>query len=77
MLIAGTADYITKSKITCMIDVMPPAIIDSLFPKSPKVLNSHYRLDVLPAAFHGHKNVIGKTHELFKNMRISLRNQKF
>ena len=58
MLLRGSADYIQHSKALCMIDIFPVTKVDALFP-SPRVLNTHCRLDVLPAEFRNKKTVIG------------------
>ncbi|XP_067945619.1 sulfotransferase 1C2-like [Watersipora subatra] len=57
MLLKGSPDYITTAKLALMIDQIP--ISDGLqaFP-SPRVLNSHYRTDVLPPEFRKGKTVI-------------------
>jgi len=59
MLLRGSADYITDGKVACMIDLFPLKKTEAVFP-SPRVLNTHYRLDVLPKAFRGKKTVVGK-----------------
>ncbi|KAF6022881.1 hypothetical protein EB796_018807 [Bugula neritina] len=57
MLLRGSADYITDGKVACMIDLFPLKKTEAVFP-SPRVLNTHYRLDVLPKAFRGRKTVV-------------------
>ncbi|XP_067940695.1 sulfotransferase 1C2A-like [Watersipora subatra] len=59
MLLRGTSDYIQDFKALCMMDLFPVTKLDTdnLFP-SPRVLNTHYRLEALPAAFHGKKTVL-------------------
>jgi len=65
MLLRGSADYITGSKVACMIDLFPLKKTKVVFP-SPRVLNTHYRLDVLPIAFRGKKTVVGNETPLSK-----------
>ena len=59
MLLRGSAEYVKDSKILCMIDLTPVTKTGDLIP-SPCVLNTHYRLDVLPSEFRGKKTVVGK-----------------
>ncbi|KAF6022730.1 hypothetical protein EB796_018959 [Bugula neritina] len=47
MLLRGSAEYIRSPKEACMIDLFPLKKTDAVFP-SPRVLNTHYRLDVSP-----------------------------
>jgi len=56
MLVRDSADYIEESKHGCMIDMYPVNESHELVP-SPRVLNTHYRLDVLPKTFRGKKTV--------------------
>ena len=60
MLLRGSAEYVKESKGNCMIDVFPVNEIDETMFPSPRVLNTHYRLDVLPSEFRGKKTVLGK-----------------
>ncbi|XP_067945778.1 sulfotransferase 1A1-like isoform X2 [Watersipora subatra] len=57
MLLQGSADYITHPKEVLMIDLFPVSRSEKDFP-SPRVLNTHYRTDVLPAEFRKAKTVI-------------------
>ncbi|XP_067947917.1 sulfotransferase 1C2-like [Watersipora subatra] len=57
MLINGSADYIGASKKELMIDAFPVKESAKVFP-SPRVLNTHYRTDVLPAEFRKAKTVV-------------------
>ncbi|XP_067940935.1 sulfotransferase 1C2A-like [Watersipora subatra] len=59
MLLRGTSEYIQDFKAVCMMDLFPVTKLDTdnLF-ASPRVLNTHYRLEALPAEFHGKKTVI-------------------
>jgi len=59
MLIQGSAEYVNLFKEACMIDMFPLSKVDQFIP-SPRVLNSHYCLDVLPREFRGRKTVVGK-----------------
>ena len=59
MLLRGSAEYVKESKELCMLDFFPVTKLDGLFP-SPRVLNTHYRLDVLPSQFRNQKTVIGE-----------------
>ena len=59
MLLRGSSEYVRDSKVLCMIDMFPVTKVGDLFP-SPRVLNTHYRLDVLPSEFRGKKTVVGK-----------------
>lgn len=59
MLARGSTDYITHPKVACMMDLFPLSKIEQLF-SSPKVINTHYRLDVLPQEFQGRKTVLGE-----------------
>ena len=59
MLLRGSAEYVKESKALCMLDFFPVTKIDTMFP-SPRVLNTHYRLDVLPSEFRNQKTVLGK-----------------
>ncbi|KAF6036718.1 hypothetical protein EB796_004960 [Bugula neritina] len=57
MLLRGSAEYIKDPKVACMMDMFPLKKTDAVFP-SPRVLNTHYRLDVLPKEFRGRKTVL-------------------
>ncbi|XP_067940730.1 sulfotransferase 1C2A-like [Watersipora subatra] len=59
MLLRGTAEYIKDFKSLCMADLFPVTKLDedNLFP-SPRVLNTHYRLEGLPSEFGGKKTVL-------------------
>lgn len=46
MVIKGKAEYETKTKTASMIDFIPVDILDSL--PSPRILNSHFAISVLP-----------------------------
>ena len=59
MLARGSAEYVHHPKVACMMDLFPLSKIEQLF-DSPKVINTHYRLDVLPSEFHGKKTVLGQ-----------------
>ena len=59
MLLRGSAEYIKETKEVCMIDFFPVTKIHTMFPPR-RVLNTHYRLDVLPSEFRNQKTVIGK-----------------
>jgi len=61
MLVNGSAEHIKKSKLYCSIEFCPLSKCDEWFP-SPRVLNTHYRLDVLPKEFHGRKTVLGNSN---------------
>ncbi|XP_067945783.1 sulfotransferase 1E1-like [Watersipora subatra] len=57
MLIQGSADCIKQPKQALMIDLVPINESKECFP-SPRVLNTHYRTDVLPAEFRKAKTVV-------------------
>ncbi|XP_067947484.1 sulfotransferase 1C2-like [Watersipora subatra] len=57
MLLKGSADYIQGSKALLMIDTSPVSLGIKPFP-SPRVLNTHYRTDVLPAEYRKAKTVV-------------------
>jgi len=59
MLLANDTSYIKESKALAMIDAYPVTETEKTFP-SPRVLNSHFRLDVLPKAFRDKKTVLGE-----------------
>jgi len=61
MLLQGSAEYINDMKEACMIDLFSPFKAVEIFP-SPRVLNTHYRLDVLPKDFREKKTVVGKIY---------------
>lgn len=73
MLVRDSADYIEESKHGCMIDMYPVTESHELVP-SPRVLNTHYRLDVLPKTFRGKKTVCGKNpfHDFFTLFQFEL-----
>ena len=60
MLQRGKAEYIKENKDVLMIEVTPITESDEDF-SSPRVINTHLRLDVLPKEFRGRKTVCGKT----------------
>ncbi|XP_067946544.1 sulfotransferase 1B1-like [Watersipora subatra] len=57
MLLQGSADYIKQPKVILMVDIFPISGSEECFP-SPRVLNTHYRTDVLPAEFRKAKTVV-------------------
>lgn len=69
MLLRGSAEYITEAKSVCMLDLFPISESDKMFP-SPRVLNTHYRLDVLPDEFRGRKTVVGKEKDRYFSKNI-------
>jgi len=70
MLLRGSAEYIKDPKVACMMDMFPLKKTDAVFP-SPRVLNTHYRLDVLPKEFRGRKTVLGIIINLIINAKFS------
>jgi len=66
MLLSGETSYLQKAKEFAMIDLHPLSTADKYFP-SPRVLNTHYRLDVLPKTFRDAKTVLGKAERIFGN----------
>ena len=71
MLQKGTAEYIKEAKDVLMLEAAPITESDKIFP-SPRVINTHLRLDVLPKEFRGRKTVWGKiVAVLFQWLRIS------
>ena len=71
MLQRGTAEYIKEAKDVLMLEAAPITESDKIFP-SPRVINTHLRLDVLPKEFRGRKTVWGKiVAVLFHWLRIS------
>lgn len=58
MLVRGSSEYISQSQGHALLDLYPVNKVDEQIP-SPRVLNTHYRLDVLPSQFRGRKTVIG------------------
>ncbi|XP_067947045.1 sulfotransferase 1C2-like [Watersipora subatra] len=56
MLVKGSANYANIVKGALMIDIFPIGESSQLFP-SPRVLNTHYRTDVLPQEFRKGKTV--------------------
>lgn len=60
MRLRNSADYIEISKGGYMIDMHPVTESYDMFPP-PRVLITHYGLDVLPKTFRGKKTVLGKT----------------
>ena len=60
MLLQGSAEYITQTKEAAFFDLFPLSHIDEVFPRGkPRILNTHFSLDVLPQEFKGRKTVIG------------------
>lgn len=60
MLLRNSAEYIKEPKEACMMDMFPLSATDKVYPRgAPRVLNTHYRLDVLPKEFQGRKTVVG------------------
>jgi len=57
MLIRESAEYIKDSKAVCMMDLFPVTKSNEIIPP-PRVLNTHYRIDVLPKHFAGKKTVL-------------------
>ncbi|XP_067945640.1 sulfotransferase 1C2-like [Watersipora subatra] len=57
MLLNGSPEYINVIKTALMIDTFPISESSKHFP-SPRVLNTHYRSDVLPAEFRKAKTVV-------------------
>ncbi|XP_067945751.1 sulfotransferase 1E1-like isoform X3 [Watersipora subatra] len=57
MLLNGSADNVTQPKEVVMIDLSPVEKSEEIIP-SPRVLNTHYRIDVLPAEFRKGKTVV-------------------
>lgn len=58
MLLRGTAEYIAADKNQCTIDMAYFANVEKAFP-SERVLNTHFRFDVLPKQFRDRKTVLG------------------
>ena len=60
MLLQGSAEYISQTKEAAFFDLFPLSHIDEVFPiGKPRILNTHFSLDVLPQEFKGRKTVIG------------------
>ena len=59
MLQRGSIEYIKEAKELAMIEAVPITKTNDVFP-SPRVLNTHLRLDVLPKEFRGKKTVWGR-----------------
>ncbi|XP_067945779.1 sulfotransferase 2A1-like [Watersipora subatra] len=57
MLLQGSAEVIQQPKQLLMIDLVPISESEECFP-SPRVFNTHYRTDVLPAEFRKAKTVV-------------------
>ncbi|XP_067947489.1 sulfotransferase 1C2-like [Watersipora subatra] len=57
MLLNGSADNVTQPKEVVMIDLSPVEKSEEIIPL-PRVLNTHYRIDVLPAEFRKGKTVV-------------------
>ncbi|XP_067947743.1 sulfotransferase 1C2-like [Watersipora subatra] len=57
MLLNGSADNVKQSKEILMIDLTPMSKNKDVAP-SPRVLNTHYRIDVLPPEFRQRKTVV-------------------
>ena len=71
MLQRGTAEYIKEAKDVLMLEATPITESDKILP-SPRVINTHLRLDVLPEEFRGRKTVWGKVVALlFQWLSIS------
>lgn len=61
MLLGDSSDYSDLPKEGCMMDLFPLSETVCMFPQGkPKVLNTHFRPDVLPKAFRERKTVVGK-----------------
>lgn len=61
MLLRNSSEYIKEPKEVCMMDLFPLSETEKVYPRgTPKVLNTHYRLHVLPKEFHNQKTVLGK-----------------
>ena len=58
MLQRGSAESIKEPKELIMLEMVPITKSDKIFP-SPRVINTHLRLDVLPKEFRGRKTVWG------------------
>ena len=66
MLLCDSAEYMEQPKLACMIDLLPMSTIEETFPAGkPKVVNTHYRLDVLPEQFKNRKTVLGMCYYNF------------
>ncbi|XP_067934467.1 sulfotransferase 1B1-like [Watersipora subatra] len=57
MLLKGSSTVTQDSKNLSSIDIFPVTKMDEVYP-SPRVLNTHYRLDVLPSQFRNRKTVL-------------------
>ena len=61
MLLCDSAEYMEQPKLACMIDLLPMSTIEETFlAGKPKVVNTHYRFDVLPEQFKNKKTVLGE-----------------
>lgn len=70
MLIKKSSDYIEQPKEACNMDLYPLSETVKMFPSgTPKVINTHFRLDVLPREFQGQKTVLGKLLPYHINLR--------
>ena len=61
MLLRDSAEYLNESKVGCMMDLRPISEINGEY-LSPRVINTHYRLDVLPQEFRRSRTVLGTCH---------------
>ena len=61
MLLRDSAEYLNESKVGCMMDLRPISEINEEY-ISPRVINTHYRLDVLPQEFRRSRTVLGTCH---------------
>ena len=64
MLQRGSAESIKEPKELIMLEMVPITKSDKIFP-SPRVINTHLRLDVLPKEFRGRKTIWGETVAVF------------
>ena len=74
MLLRNSCDYIKEPKECCMMDLFPLSETEKFYSRgTPKVLNTHFRLDVLPKEFQNRKTVLGEIYYLaFFNIYSSL-----
>ena len=71
MLLCDSAEYMEQPKLACMIDLLPMSTIEETFPAGkPKVVNTHYRLDVLPKQLKNRKTVLGKCYHSFCDFNL-------
>ena len=67
MLLRNSSEYIKEPKEVCMMDLFPLSETEKVYPRgTPKVLNTHYGLHVLPKEFHNQKTVLGKDFSPYK-----------